>query len=98
MRTNRADSDLINELQNQEITTEDDLSASVTETDRMRELQDKVACLRAQVSKLEGVVMVMVMVVCYFHNVFSALTHKTSLKNHRVGVGITHTFKCTKSH
>ena len=79
MRTNRADSDLINELQNQEITTEDDLSASVTETDRMRELQDKVACLRAQVSKLEGVVKVMVVTVSYFHNVFPALTHKTSL-------------------
>ena len=81
MRTNRADSDLINELQNQEITTEDDLSASVTETDRMRELQDKVACLRAQVSKLEGVVMmmvVMVVMVSYFHSVFPALTHKTS--------------------
>ena len=77
MRTNRADSDLINELQNQEITTEDDLSASVTETDRMRELQDKVACLRAQVSKLEGVVMVVT--VSYFHSVFPALTHKTSL-------------------
>ena len=40
------------DLQNQEITTEDDLTASVTETDRMRELQDKVACLRAQVSKM----------------------------------------------
>ena len=79
MRTNRADSDLINELQNQEITTEDDLSASVTETDRMRELQDKVACLRAQVSKLEGVVKVMVVMVSYFHSVFPALTHKTSL-------------------
>ena len=86
MRTNRADSDLINELQNQEITTEDDLSASVTETDRMRELQDKVACLRAQVSKLEGVVLVMVVLVMvvmvmvsYFHNVFPALTHKTGL-------------------
>ena len=79
LRTNRADSDLINELQNQEITTEDDLSASVTETDRMRELQDKVACLRAQVSKLEGVVMVMEVMVSYFHSVFPALTHKTSL-------------------
>ena len=78
MRTNRADSDLINELQNQEITTEDDLSASVTETDRMRELQDKVACLRAQVSKLEGVVMMMVVMVSCFHSVFPALTHKTS--------------------
>ena len=32
------------------MSTEDDLSASVTETDRMRELQDKVASLRAQVS------------------------------------------------
>ena len=41
-------------LQNQEITTEDDLTASLTETDRMRELQDKVACLRAQVSEVEG--------------------------------------------
>ena len=50
-------------FQNQEITTEDDLTASVTETDRMRELQDKVACLRAQVSKLlMEVVEVMVMV------------------------------------
>ena len=50
-------------FQNQEITTEDDLTASVTETDRMRELQDKVACLRAQVSKLVmEVVEVMVMV------------------------------------
>ena len=49
-------------FQNQEITTEDDLTASVTETDRMRELQDKVACLRAQVSKLVEVeVMVMVL-------------------------------------
>ena len=37
-------------FQNQELSTEDDLTASVTETDRMRELQDKVACLRAQVS------------------------------------------------
>ena len=70
MRTNRADSDLINELQNQEITTEDDLSASVTETDRMRELQDKVACLRAQVSKLGGVVMVMVVMVVMVSYVF----------------------------
>ena len=50
-------------FQNQEITTEDDLTASLTETDRMRELQDKVACLRAQVSKLVmEVVEVMVMV------------------------------------
>merc|ERR1719412_1951992 len=40
------------EFKNQEITTEDDLTASVTETDRMRELQDKVACLRAQVTRL----------------------------------------------
>ena len=50
-------------FQNQEITTEDDLTASLTETDRMRELQDKVACLRAQVSKLVmEVVEAMVMV------------------------------------
>lgn len=37
-------------LQNQELSTEDDLTASVTESDRMRELQDKVAQMRAQVS------------------------------------------------
>jgi len=40
------------EFKNQELTTEDDLIASVTETQRMRELQDKVACLRAQVTRL----------------------------------------------
>ena len=59
-------------FQNQEITTEDDLTAGNTETDRMRELQDKVACLRAQVSKMVMVVMVMVVVSC-FHGVFLAL-------------------------
>merc|ERR1719232_1468071 len=40
------------EFKSQELSTEDDLSASVTETDRMRELQDKVASLRAQVTRL----------------------------------------------
>ena len=40
------------EFKNQELSTEDDLIASVTETQRMRELQDKVACLRAQVTRL----------------------------------------------
>ena len=44
----------------------------------MRELQDKVACLRAQVSKMVMVVMVMVVmvvmvVVSCFHGVFLAL-------------------------
>ena len=70
------------DLQNQEITTEDDLTASVTETDRMRELQDKVACLRAQVSKMvtveeeEGEELgFMVMVSC--DGVFPAHTHMT---------------------
>ena len=37
-------------VQNQEMATEDDLATSIDESDRMRELQDKVACLRAQVS------------------------------------------------
>merc|ERR1719447_912298 len=40
------------EFKNQELSTEDDLTTSVTETNRMRELQDKVACLRAQVTRL----------------------------------------------
>merc|ERR1711974_15687 len=37
------------EFKNQELSTEDDLTTSLTESGRMRELQDKVACLRAQV-------------------------------------------------
>ena len=36
-------------FQNQEQSTEDDLTTSLNESDRMRELQDKVASLRAQV-------------------------------------------------
>jgi len=40
------------EFKNQELSTEDDLTASVTESDRMRELQDKVAQMRAQVTRL----------------------------------------------
>ena len=69
------------DLQNQEITTEDDLTASVTETDRMRELQDKVACLRAQVSKMvtdeeeeEGKELGFMVMVSCFHCVFLAHT------------------------
>jgi len=41
------------EFKNQELSTEDDLTASVTETNRMRELQDKVACLRAQTNNFQ---------------------------------------------
>lgn len=41
------------EFKSQELSTEDDLSASVTETDRMRELQDKVASLRAQTNNFQ---------------------------------------------
>merc|ERR1719278_454117 len=40
------------EFKNQELSTEDDLTTSLTESGRMRELQDKVACLRAQVTRL----------------------------------------------
>ena len=32
--------------------TEGDLATSIGESDRMRELQDKVACLRAQVPNI----------------------------------------------
>ena len=37
------------EYKNQELVAEGDLTTSISESDRMRELQDKVACLRAQV-------------------------------------------------
>merc|ERR1712192_727 len=40
------------EFKNQELSTEDDLTTSINESGRMRELQDKVACLRAQVTRL----------------------------------------------
>eukprot|EP00090_Calanus_glacialis_P009131 TRINITY_DN174_c0_g1_i2.p1 TRINITY_DN174_c0_g1~~TRINITY_DN174_c0_g1_i2.p1 ORF type:complete len:832 (-),score=235.75 TRINITY_DN174_c0_g1_i2:254-2749(-) len=40
------------EFKNQEQTTEDDLTTSLNASDRMRELQDKVASLRAQVTRL----------------------------------------------
>jgi len=40
------------EFKNQEQSTEDDLTTSLNESDRMRELQDKVASLRAQVTRL----------------------------------------------
>merc|ERR550519_610400 len=40
------------EFKNQEVTTTDDLTTSLTESAKMRELQDKVACLRAQVTRL----------------------------------------------
>jgi hypothetical protein len=39
------------EYKNQELVAEGDLTTSISESDRMRELQDKVACLRAQVGK-----------------------------------------------
>jgi len=41
------------EFKNQELSTEDDLTASVTESDRMRELQDKVAQMRAQTNNFQ---------------------------------------------
>jgi len=40
------------EYKNQEMMTEGDLTSSMSESDRVRELQDKVACLRAQVTRL----------------------------------------------
>jgi hypothetical protein len=39
------------EYKNQELVAEGDLTTSISESDRMRELQDKVACLRAQVGE-----------------------------------------------
>merc|ERR1719400_177200 len=41
------------EFKNQELSTEDDLTTSLTESGRMRELQDKVACLRAQTNNFQ---------------------------------------------
>ena len=38
-------------LQNQEMLTEGDLANSMDQTDKVRELQDKIARLRAQVSE-----------------------------------------------
>jgi hypothetical protein len=40
------------EYKNQELVAEGDLTTSISESDRMRELQDKVACLRAQVGEI----------------------------------------------
>ena len=37
-------------FQNQEMVTEGDLAASMDQSDKVRELQDKIASLRAQVS------------------------------------------------
>jgi hypothetical protein len=41
------------EFKNQELTTSDNLTTALTESDRMRELQDKVACLRAQTNNFQ---------------------------------------------
>jgi len=41
------------EFKNQEFTTEDDLTTSLNESDRMRQLQDKVATLRAQTNNFQ---------------------------------------------
>jgi len=41
------------EFKNQELSTEDDLTTSINESGRMRELQDKVACLRAQTNNFQ---------------------------------------------
>jgi len=41
------------EFKNQEQSTEDDLTTSLNESDRMRELQDKVASLRAQTNNFQ---------------------------------------------
>jgi len=41
------------EYKNQELVTEGDLSTSIDESDRVRELQDKVACLRAQTNNFQ---------------------------------------------
>ena len=41
-------------LQNQEILSEGDLVASLNQSDKVRELQDKIASLRAQVSNLSA--------------------------------------------
>lgn len=41
------------EYKNQEMATEGDLATSIGESDRMRELQDKVACLRAQTNNFQ---------------------------------------------
>merc|ERR1719186_303499 len=41
------------EYKNQEMATEGDLAISIGESDRMRQLQDKVACLRAQTNNFQ---------------------------------------------
>jgi hypothetical protein len=41
-------------FQNQEMLTEGDLANSMEQTDKVREMQDKIARLRAQVSKTDG--------------------------------------------
>ena len=43
-------------FQNQEMLTEGDLANSMDQTDKVRELQDKIARLRAQVSQVCSVI------------------------------------------